>query len=63
MLTRKPNGQFLKDKSLEPRDEQIVADYLQLKKEGRPMISMVQKWGMTTQNIYLILKRYGVLDK
>lgn len=42
------------------RNKELVKDYLELKKQGRPMISLVMKYKITTQRIYTLLKREGI---
>jgi len=48
------------NKAKETRNKELVKAYLRLKEEGRPMISLVKKFNITTQRIYYILKREGV---
>jgi len=45
------------------RNRALYHDYKTLKKMGRPMISLVRKYGITTQTIYIIIKRYERREK
>lgn len=62
MLKRDKFGKWMKDKTLVGRDKNIIRDYIDLKNKGMTMLWMVNKYQMSSSNIYLILKKYGVLD-
>lgn len=42
------------------RNEELIKDYLECKKEGRGVIWLVAKYKITSSRIYDILSRYGV---
>ena len=45
------------------RNLKLYHDYKRLKKNGRPMLSLVLKYRMSTQTMYTIIKRYEKREK
>lgn len=43
------------------RNKELIKDYLKLKKEGKSMVWLVSKYQISTQRIFYILKREGIV--
>lgn len=43
------------------RNQKLIKDYLKLKKEGGSMVWLVSKYQISTQRIFYLLRREGII--